>query len=90
MRGRQRTGGEPWRAHDLRRSGFSAALLTRSVAQVIGKVAQTGAERIIGTVTGGTLGFLTYKVGRLYWDPDTRSDGVRLCITAPPHQAHAC
>ena len=48
------------------------------VAQVIGKVAQTGAERIIGTLVGGTLGFITYKVGRLYWDPDTRSDGVRL------------
>ena len=45
------------------------------LAQVIGKVAQTGAERIIGTVTGGTLGFITYKAGRLVWDEDTRSDG---------------
>ena len=46
--------------------------------QVIGKVAQTGAERILGTFVGGSLGFLTYIVGRTFWDPDTRSDGASL------------
>ena len=49
-----------------------------SVMQVIGKVAQTGAERILGTFVGGSLGFLTYIVGRTFWSPDTRSDGVNM------------
>ncbi len=51
--------------------------------QVIGKVAQTGAERILGTFVGGSLGFLTYIIGRTFWTPDTRSDGVNLSCTPP-------
>ena len=51
--------------------------------QVIGKVAQTGAERILGTFVGGSLGFLTYIVGRTFWTPDTRSDGVSPSCTPP-------
>ncbi|CAL5227833.1 g10862 [Coccomyxa viridis] len=51
-------------------------------APVIGKVAQTGAERILGTFVGGSLGFLTYIVGRTFWTPDTRSDGVTLSLAA--------
>ena len=52
--------------------------LMQRALQVIGKVAQTGAERILGTFVGGSLGFLTYIVGRTFWDPDTRSDGASL------------
>ena len=63
--------------------------LMQRAMQVIGKVAQTGAERILGTFVGGSLGFLTYIVGRTFWDPDTRSDGaslLALCLFI----CHAC
>ena len=56
----------------------SDEILMQRALQVIGKVAQTGAERILGTFVGGSLGFLTYIVGRTFWDPDTRSDGAGL------------
>lgn len=63
--------------------------LMQRAMQVIGKVAQTGAERILGTFVGGSLGFLTYVVGRTFWDPDTRSDGARL-LALSPFICHAC
>ncbi|EIE24279.1 hypothetical protein COCSUDRAFT_41535 [Coccomyxa subellipsoidea C-169] len=42
----------------------------------------TGAERILGTVAGGTLGYLVYEVGHRLWDPDTRTDGITLSVAA--------
>ncbi|CAL8462165.1 g1696 [Coccomyxa elongata] len=51
-------------------------------APVIGKIAQTGAERILGSVAGGTLGYVVYEVGHRLWDPDTRTDGITLSIAA--------
>ncbi|BDA46028.1 hypothetical protein COCOBI_08-1200 [Coccomyxa sp. Obi] len=51
-------------------------------APVIGKIAQTGAERILGSVAGGTLGYLVYEIGHRLWDPDTRTDGITLSIAA--------
>ena len=45
---------------------------------------QTGAERILGTVVGGTLGYLVYEIGHRVWDPDTRTDGVRLMLSIIP------
>lgn len=44
-------------------------------APVIGKVAQTGVERMVGTIVGGWLGYGTYVMGRKVWDEF--SDGVR-------------
>ena len=43
-------------------------------APVIGRVAQTGVERMIGTVIGGMVGFGTYVAGRDVWNEVT--DGV--------------
>ena len=63
--------------------------LIQRALQVIGKVAQTGAERILGTFVGGSLGFLTYIVGRTFWDPDTRSDGAGL-LALYLFICHAC
>ncbi len=54
--------------HDTLRSDMSWSL-------------QTGAERILGSVAGGTLGYVVYEVGHRLWDPDTRTDGVRACLT---------
>ena len=64
---------------------WACALYLASVMQVIGKVAQTGAERILGTFVGGSLGFLTYIVGRTFWSPDTRSDGVSMHVPCCIH-----
>ena len=55
--------------------------------QVIGKVAHPGGERLIGTFAGGTLGVFTYKIGRMFWHADTRSDGVGPA-TSPFVQPH--
>ncbi|KAK9809523.1 hypothetical protein WJX73_008638 [Symbiochloris irregularis] len=47
---------------------------------VIGKVAQTGVERMAGTIVGGWLGYGTYVLGRKFWDEF--SDGVILSLAA--------
>ena len=51
-------------------------------------VAQTGAERILGSFGGESLGFLTYIVGRTFWDPNMRGDGALLAMCLFIH--HAC
>ena len=49
-------------------------------APVIGKVAQTGVERMVGTIVGGWLGYGTYIVGRKIWNDF--SDGVRALFSS--------
>ncbi|KAK9806935.1 hypothetical protein WJX72_007993 [[Myrmecia] bisecta] len=49
-------------------------------APVIGKVAQTGFERILGTIIGGWLGYGTFMVGRLFWNETF--DGLVLSVAA--------
>lgn len=44
------------------------------------QVSQVGAERTIGTIVGGSLGFVVYGVGSKVWNDAT--DGVVLSITA--------
>ena len=48
-------------------------------APVLGKVAQTGVERIIGTITGGICGYVVFRVGSNFWGPV--SDGILLSIS---------
>ena len=47
-------------------------------APVLGKVAQTGVERIIGTLVGGTCGYTVFRIGSTFWGPV--SDGIMLSI----------
>ena len=39
-----------------------------------------GAERTLGTIIGGLLGFLVHAVGSTYWNDE--SDGVVLSVAA--------
>ena len=41
---------------------------------MIGRVAQTGVERMLGTAVGGLVGFACYAAGRNVWNSAT--DGV--------------
>ena len=45
-------------------------------APVIGKVAQTGAERVLGSALGGVIGYLVYECGSQIWKEDSNLDGV--------------
>lgn len=40
-------------------------------APVIGKVAQVGIERVVGTVIGGLTGYAVYMLGSQVWDETT-------------------
>ncbi|KAK9843259.1 hypothetical protein WJX74_009376 [Apatococcus lobatus] len=47
-------------------------------APVLGKVAQTGVERIIGTLVGGICGYAVFRIGSNFWGPV--SDGILLSV----------
>ena len=47
-------------------------------APVLGKVAQTGVERIIGTLVGGICGYAVFRIGSNFWGPI--SDGILLSV----------
>lgn len=49
-------------------------------APVIGKVAQVGIERVVGTVIGGWTGYAVYILGSQVWNETT--DGIVLSIGA--------
>ena len=51
-------------------------------APVIGKVAQVGIERVLGTVIGGWTGYAVYMLGSRFWNETT--DGEVPC----PPNAH--
>ena len=40
-------------------------------APVIGKVAQVGIERVVGTIIGGCTGYAVYILGSQVWNPFT-------------------
>ncbi len=44
---------------------------------VIGKLSQVGAERILGTILGGVIGYGVYEAGEKYWE--------RRCILSRKH-----
>ena len=46
-------------------------------APVIGKVAQVGIERVVGTVIGGWTGYGVYMLGSRFWNGTT--DGRSSC-----------
>ena len=43
-------------------------------APVIGKVAQVGIERVVGTIIGGWTGYAVYMLGSTVWN--TTTDGM--------------
>ncbi|KAL3144934.1 hypothetical protein ABBQ32_003441 [Trebouxia sp. C0010 RCD-2024] len=49
-------------------------------APVIGKVAQVGIERVVGTVIGGWTGYAVYMLGSQVWN--TTTDGIILSLGA--------
>lgn len=49
-------------------------------APVIGKVAQVGIERVVGTVVGGLTGYAVYMLGSQVWNETT--DGIVLSFGA--------
>ncbi len=49
-------------------------------APVLGKVAQTGVERIVGTIVGGICGYAVFRIGENHWGPV--SDGILLSLAA--------
>lgn len=44
-------------------------------APVIGKVAQVGIERVVGTVIGGLTGYAVYMLGSQVWNETTDGEG---------------
>ena len=50
-------------------------------APVIGKVAQVGIERVLGTVIGGWTGYAVYMLGSQVWNETT--DGEDLYLFVP-------
>ena len=59
---------------------------------MIGRVAQTGVERMIGTVIGGLVGFGTYVAGRDVWNEVTDGVGAHAVasVTGPPATTACC
>ena len=53
---------------------FDNAYLQVVSAPVIGKVAQVGIERVVGTVIGGWTGYAVYMLGSTVWN--TTTDGM--------------
>ena len=50
----------------------------------MGKLSQVGTERIIGTVTGGVLGYITFTAGKHLWRGAVSEplDGVLMSLAA--------
>ena len=58
-------------------------------APVIGKVAQVGIERVVGTVVGGLTGYAVYMLGSQVWNETTDGEGFsNLTETASCICAH--
>lgn len=47
-----------------RSSCFVVVFITQPV---IGKLSQVGAERVVGTILGGVLGFCVFEIGEKFW-----------------------
>ena len=56
-------------------------------APVIGKVAQVGIERVVGTIIGGWTGYAVYMLGSKFWDETTDGE-QRAFISRTDKQAH--
>ena len=46
----------------------SNTALSGSAEPVIGKLSQVGAERVLGTILGGVVGFAVYEAGEKFWE----------------------
>ncbi len=60
-------------------------------APVIGKVAQVGIERVVGTVIGGWTGYAVYMLGSQVWNETTdggHSSSANAMIVARPLSCH--
>ncbi len=46
---------------------------------VIGKLSQVGAERVVGTILGGVLGFCVFEIGEKFWTQRSVARGDEGC-----------
>ncbi|KAL6760710.1 hypothetical protein V8C86DRAFT_3190339 [Haematococcus lacustris] len=65
----------------VRSSAWAGVTCIMLTAPLIGRVAQTSTERALGTILGGSLGFIAYDYGRSIF-PDAKIDDLFLSSAA--------